>query len=84
MKHRTVERLTSMRNFVEGRKKFSQKQLDMLLQKLLAHETKYVDISTKLHVGCPPYHVAHAYSSFSGLLRSSKTPLPSPATRVSL
>ncbi|EKM81203.1 hypothetical protein AGABI1DRAFT_127222 [Agaricus bisporus var. burnettii JB137-S8] len=46
---RTVERLTSMRDFVEARRKFSQKQLDMLLQKLLAHETKYVDISTKLH-----------------------------------
>lgn len=66
--HRTVERLTSMRDFVEARRKFSQKQLDMLLQKLLAHETKYVDISTKLHVCQFPQYMAHAYSHFLGFL----------------
>lgn len=49
-RHRTVQRLTSIRRFVEARKNLTERHLEILLHKLLAHEMKYSDIAIKLNV----------------------------------
>lgn len=58
--HRTVQRLNSIRRFVEARKKLTEQHLEMLFQKLLAHEMKYTDIATKLHVS--PLHCDYRHT----------------------
>jgi hypothetical protein len=56
---RTTQRLKSLREFTQKRKKLTEKHLEELLQKLLQHEMKYADIAAKLHVRpLPPLHYA--------------------------
>ncbi|KAF9450110.1 hypothetical protein P691DRAFT_811132 [Macrolepiota fuliginosa MF-IS2] len=58
----TVQRLNTLRRFVEARKRLTEQHLEMLFQKLLAHEMKYTDIAAKLQASYDRLQLRHLHT----------------------